>query len=53
MVATAGSLVLGLWSMFKEGKEAGEQSNKMMRFRIIFQGLAIFIFSILLFFKAK
>lgn len=53
MIATAGSLVLGLFNMFKEGKEAGERSNKMMRLRIIFQGLAIFIFSLLLFLKAK
>ncbi len=53
LVATVGALVSGLFNMFKEGKEAGERSNKMMRLRILFQALAILIFSILLFLKAK
>ncbi|OJW51015.1 MAG: hypothetical protein BGO67_11810 [Alphaproteobacteria bacterium 41-28] len=52
MVATVGALTLGLFSM-KEGKEAGERSNKMMRLRILFQALAIVIFSILLFLQGK
>ncbi len=51
MLATASTLVFGLFNMRKEGKEAGERSNKMMRLRIFFQALAIFIFSLLLFFK--
>ena len=53
MVATIGALTAGLINMFKQGKEAGERSNKMMRFRIFFQALAILIFSFLLFLKAK
>ena len=53
MAATVGALIMGLFSMFKEGKEAGERSNKMMRYRIFFQALAILIFSFLIFFKVK
>jgi hypothetical protein len=53
MVATVGALVLGLLSMSKEGKEAGERSNRLMRYRIFFQALAILIFSLLIFFKVK
>lgn len=53
LMATVGALILGLFTMFKDGKKSGERSNKMMRLRIIFQGLAIVIFSLLLFFKAK
>lgn len=52
LIATAGALIAGLFQMFKEGKTASEKSNKMMRLRILFQGLAILIFSILLFLKA-
>ena len=53
MIATVGALALGLFNMFKEGKEADERSSKMMRLRILFQALAILIFSLLLFLKAK
>lgn len=53
MFATVVTLTLGLFNMTKEGKGAGERSNKMMRLRIFFQALAILIFSILLFFKGK
>lgn len=53
MTATVGALILGLFTLFKEGKEADAQSNKMMRLRILFQALAILIFSCLLFLKAK
>lgn len=52
MIATVGALTFGLFNI-KEGKEAGERSNKMMRLRILFQALAILIFSLLLFFKVK
>ncbi|MBY0291728.1 MAG: twin transmembrane helix small protein [Alphaproteobacteria bacterium] len=53
LIATVGSLILGLLTLFKEGKEADERSNKMMRLRIFFQALAILIFSLLLFLKGK
>jgi len=51
MVATVGALALGLLNMLKDGKTADIRSNKMMRLRILFQALAILIFSLLLFFK--
>jgi NADH:ubiquinone oxidoreductase subunit 6 (subunit J) len=52
MVGTVVALVLGLFALLKDGKEASLRSNKMMRLRILFQALAIIIFSLLLFFKA-
>ena len=51
LIATAGALITGLVQMFKDGKKASEKSNKMMRLRILFQALAILIFSALLFLK--
>jgi len=53
MIATAGALGIGLLNMFKEDKKARERSNKMMRLRILFQALAVLIFSLLLFLKVK
>lgn len=53
MLATVGALIIGLFHLFHEGKEAGERSNKMMRYRIFFQALAILIFSLLLFMQGK
>lgn len=51
LAGTLGALIIGLLNLFKEGKEAGEKSNKMMQLRIFFQALAILIFSLLLFLK--
>jgi len=51
LIATVGALITGLVQMFKDGKKASEKSNKMMRLRILFQALAILIFSALLFLK--
>jgi hypothetical protein len=53
MLATVVALVLGLISLFRNGPEAGEQSNKMMRYRIFFQALAIIIFTLLIILKVK
>jgi hypothetical protein len=53
MAATLGALIMGLVTMFKAGHRADERSNKMMRLRILFQGLALLIFTLLLFLKAK
>lgn len=53
MFATAAALTFGLFHMFQDGKASGERSNKMMRLRIIFQALAILIFSLLLFLKVR
>lgn len=51
LLATVGALVLGLFHMFKNGKKSSARSNTLMRLRILFQGLAIFIFSALLFLR--
>jgi len=53
MAATLIALIMGLLTMFKSGHQADQRSNKMMRLRILFQALAILIFSLLLFLKAK
>lgn len=52
LLGTVGALAAGLVAMFKDGKEASERSNKMMRYRILFQAIAILVFSLLLFLKA-
>lgn len=48
MGATVVSLVIGLVHFFRTSEEAREKSNKMMRYRIIFQGVALVIFAALL-----
>lgn len=53
MTATVLALVMGLFNMFKAGHEAAERSDKLMRLRILFQALAILLFSLLLYLKAK
>lgn len=53
MAATVGALIMGLFNMFSANHGSDERSNKMMRWRIFFQGLAILLFSLLLFLKAK
>ena len=52
LLATIGALIMGLFHMFKDGKEASKKSNKMMRWRIFFQAIAILVFTTLLFLKA-
>lgn len=53
MIGTAGALTMGIFHLFQDGRDASERSNKMMRYRIFFQALAIFIFSLLLFMQGK
>ena len=42
IMVVAASLLMGLASMSKGGKKHNKISNKMMRMRVIAQGLAIF-----------
>ncbi len=53
MIGTVGALVFGIFQLFHDGKEASERSNKMMRYRIIFQVLATLVFSFLLFLQGR
>jgi len=53
MIATAGALIMGVFHLFQDGKGASERSNKMMRFRVLFQAIAIVVFSLLLFMQGK
>ncbi|MEM9725136.1 MAG: twin transmembrane helix small protein [Pseudomonadota bacterium] len=41
MVAVVGALAMGLLSFAQEGEEARKRSNKMMRYRILFQFIAV------------
>ena len=41
-------LALGLGNFAKGGQEAGKRSNKMMRYRIIAQGVAVALIVILI-----
>ncbi|HYD19312.1 MAG TPA: twin transmembrane helix small protein [Patescibacteria group bacterium] len=41
MVAVLGSFLLGMVAMTREGEKNRDRSNKMMRFRVLFQGLAL------------
>ena len=53
LAATVITFVMGLFNMVKAGPEADKRSNRMMRLRILFQALAIILFSLLLFLRAK
>lgn len=44
---TLGFLLVGVSRMSKQGVENARKSNKLMRFRILFQGLAVLILFIL------
>lgn len=41
MLAVLGAMFWGLFAMTKGGEKDHQTSNKMMRFRVLFQGLAI------------
>ncbi|MEN8237342.1 MAG: twin transmembrane helix small protein [Pseudomonadota bacterium] len=53
LIATLLTLVLGIVSMFraKPSKDQGEKSNRLMRWRVLLQALALLILAMLLFFK--
>ncbi len=46
MLAVVGSLFVGLFSMARGGEGDGKQSNRMMRYRVIFQGIALLLFAL-------
>jgi thiamine transporter ThiT len=47
MAATVGALVWGLIGMARGGEFNSRWSNKMMRYRVLFQAIALAIFGIL------
>jgi len=51
MGATLFVLVLGIANLFYKGTDTPERSNKLMRLRVGFQALALFLFAILLLMK--
>ena len=48
MLATLGVLFLGMFSMAKGGEFNRKYGNKLMRLRVIMQGLAILLFLLLI-----
>ena len=48
MAATLGALVWGLIAMARGGEFNAQWSNKMMRYRVLFQAIAIGVFALLL-----
>ncbi len=48
MAATVGALVWGLIAMARGGEFNAKWSNKMMRYRVLFQAIALAVFAILL-----
>ena len=47
MFATAAVLGLGIYSLAKGGDFAKQHSNKLMRLRVLFQGIALVLMAIL------
>lgn len=43
MLAVIASMFIGFFNMAKEGDKSRAKSNKMMQWRIVLQGLAIFL----------
>ena len=48
MAATVGALVWGLTAMARGGEFNAKWSNKMMRYRVLFQAIALAVFALLL-----
>ena len=48
MAATLGALVWGLIAMARGGELNAQWSNKMMRYSVLFQAIAIGVFALLL-----
>lgn len=48
MAATVGALVWGLVAMARGGEFNSRWSNKMMRYRVLFQAIALAIFAVLM-----
>ena len=53
LIATLLTLILGIFSMFraKPSQDQGEKSNRLMRWRVLLQALALLILAMLLFLK--
>lgn len=48
MLAVAGVLFWGIFSMTKGGEYNAKWSNKIMRYRIVLQGIALLVFVVIL-----
>ena len=53
MIATAVTLGFGIFSLLGQRKSSSTLSNKMMRYRVFFQALALIIVSLLLYVTKK
>jgi len=51
MAAVAATLVYGLFTLARDGKEARSRSNKLMRLRVLLQFIAIVLIIVVAYFK--
>lgn len=49
MLATLGTLVMGIFSLAKGGEFSKQNSNKLMRLRVMFQAVAVALLMALVF----
>lgn len=53
MLATLIVLALGVINMTRGGKSSGQISNKLMQYRVVFQGVALLLFGLMMFFLRR
>ena len=53
LIATAGALGLGIYSLAKGGEFAKNNSNKLMRLRVTFQAIAVALLMLFVFLLAR
>ena len=53
LIATAGALALGIYSLAKGGDFAAKNSNKLMRARVTFQAIAVALLMLFVFLLAR
>lgn len=53
IVLTVCALLLGLYGMLKGGRYTGNKANKLMRWRVAFQFIAVILGMLILYFKGS
>lgn len=53
MLATLGVLFFGIFTMARGGDFNRRHSNKLMRARVVLQGLALLVFAVIMFLAGK
>jgi nitrogen fixation-related uncharacterized protein len=53
LIATVVSLIIGIWSMGRGGEFDEKHSNQLMRARVGFQGVALLLMAVALYFASQ